>query len=50
MPFSRTNIRKEFAVNKGVSIWNYLFTSDHECLSMTVFKKLIRNKFLSLYV
>ena len=34
----RINIRKNFVVNKGVSLWNSLPIANHKCSSINVFK------------
>ena len=43
------NIRKNFAVNKGVSVWNSLPIANRKCSSINVFKKVIRNNILFSY-
>jgi hypothetical protein len=46
----RTNIRRNFVANHGVQLWNLLPTAFRECMSLCVFKKLIRKHILSTYV
>jgi hypothetical protein len=46
----RTNIRRNFVANHGVQLWNLLPAAFRECMSLCVFKKLIRKHILSTYV